>query len=507
MFEIVKMTHVCQYWRSTLISYPHLWTAVFVQKRHQDMVAACLERSRGAPLTVRLDLTAGDPYLYPNRPALEQVRITSGLPIDRRDPDHCRTGIDPLLEVEQIRRIRKLDVRFSILDWNFENALDGVKFFTSPLPALESLSLHADQDCAIRIYPNFPKDVFRWDSLPPTGLHHLTLRGCCIDPTQAVRNLTSFELSGLAYASYPMELDQHTFLPFISASPSLISLSLAHCKFPPREELSGVTPIRLPELRSLRLMGARKLPSFPRLVDVPAFNTLSSLRMLAHEPSDAGFYDGYILVHAESDDGFQLLYDTSNHGRAAKGFLTLTYNANPSLTFVCFEGRERGSRKLKGASLLPLFVNAEVLGISASFTDMYFYRFWKEHGFWKDLEGVGSQLTTLRLEVTEVMDKEVAKSVENLVEARLQKGAPLARLEVVFGGWHERRREEAKKRWEGSQAGLYRSVSCCSVTVVGATILSAVPSVSINANEKVLSHAVTQTRGLGIASPCVSVGS
>ena len=25
-FEIVKMTHICQYWRSTLISYPHLWS-------------------------------------------------------------------------------------------------------------------------------------------------------------------------------------------------------------------------------------------------------------------------------------------------------------------------------------------------------------------------------------------------------------------------------------------------------------------------------------------------
>ena len=60
MFEIVKLTHVCQYWWSTLISCPHLWSSIFVKNGHQNFVATCLERSREAPLTVRLDLEYGD---------------------------------------------------------------------------------------------------------------------------------------------------------------------------------------------------------------------------------------------------------------------------------------------------------------------------------------------------------------------------------------------------------------------------------------------------------------
>ena len=344
MFEIVKMTHICQYWRSALISYPHLWFTVFVQKLHKDFVVACLERSRGVPLAVGLDLTNGDPHRYPNG-MCEMVGASSGLRIDENNPGHYRTRIDPLLEVEHIRRIRELDVHLSMFDddrhdpnHDIRNALGGVEFFTSPLPTLENLRFHVDQDYAIKVYPKFPNDIFRWESLPPTKLRHLTLHGCYSDPTQAIRNLTSFELSGLNYANDPMELDQDTFLPFISSNPSLVSLSLAHCRFPDHEWLSGVAAVQLPELRTLRLMGARGLSRFPSLIDVPAFRTLSSLRILVHEPSSAGFSDGRFLVRAESDDGFQLLYDTFNHSKAASCWLGLTRHADPSLAFVRFEG-------------------------------------------------------------------------------------------------------------------------------------------------------------------------
>ena len=43
VFEIVKMTHIWQYWRSTLISCLHLWSSIFVKNDHKDFVAACLE--------------------------------------------------------------------------------------------------------------------------------------------------------------------------------------------------------------------------------------------------------------------------------------------------------------------------------------------------------------------------------------------------------------------------------------------------------------------------------
>ena len=49
---------------------------------------------------------------------------------------------------------------------------------------------------------------------------------------------------------------------------------------------------------------------FPGLIDVPAFDTLSSLRISARESVATGFRGTDFLVHAESDDGFQRYYNT-----------------------------------------------------------------------------------------------------------------------------------------------------------------------------------------------------
>jgi len=110
---------------------------------------------------------------------------------------------------------------------------------------------------------------------------------------------------------------------------------------------------------------------------------------------------------------------------------------------------------------LPILQNAEVLEFGAFLTGKH-YGFWGKHGFWKDLEKVGPQLTTVRFEVTGRVDWRAAKSVKNLVEARLQGGMPLTRLErMVFEEigeeWElmgKEREEEAKKHWEKFRAGL-----------------------------------------------------
>ena len=108
MFAIVKMAHVCQYWRSTLISYPHLWSSIFVRSDHRDFVAACLERGQEAPLTVHLNL-------------------------EYYDDEQCPDAIHPLLEGDHARRIRTLDVHLAMSntveeespDDRFRDALDA----------------------------------------------------------------------------------------------------------------------------------------------------------------------------------------------------------------------------------------------------------------------------------------------------------------------------------------------------------------------------------------------
>ena len=428
MFEIVKMTHVCQYWRSTLISCPHLWSSVFVKSDHKDFVTACLERSREVPLAVHLDLEHGD----------------------YRD-NHA--SINPIPEVVHLKRIRTLDVHLSLLkngedrsDQDFQNALNNFGLFVLPLPVLESLNFRADHLFNVDTHLEFPKALFFWGSSPPTALRHLTLHGCYGGPILDVRNLTSFELAGDPEAFDPIGLDQVTFLPFLSNNPSLVSLSLSHCGFPDRSQLSQVTPIELPELKTLQLIGIYGLSSFSGLVRVPALQGLSSLRISARENHCCPDF----LVHAESGDGFQLSYD-ANCREVAPGWLDITNGADPSPAFVRFGRWDFCGELVRGAGVSPLvlFSGARVLEISASFASHWY------HDFWEDLEKVGPQLATLRLEVIEGIKPAVAGSVETLARVRFNKGMPLTTMErMTFEDMSEEDEEKAKRLWEEFRAGL-----------------------------------------------------
>ena len=265
-FELVKMTHVCQYWRVTLISFPRLWSSVFVENDHKEFVAACLERSGRVPLDVCLDMTFRG-YKYHRK---YQARIY------------------PLLNNDHTERIRKLDIRLTlaedpeeIADEAFGRALKELKLFSSSLPFLESLSfsVHPEFESDDDTYTDLRRYLFGWNASPPIRLRHLTLHGCYGGLIPSIKNLTSFELAGVEHFA-PIELDQRTFLPFVSGNKSLVSLSLAHCSFPV-PELPRVIPIKLSGLKTLRLSNIRKSPGFPSLIEIPALKALSSLHIFA----------------------------------------------------------------------------------------------------------------------------------------------------------------------------------------------------------------------------------
>jgi len=92
--------------------------------------------------------------------------------------------------------------------------------------------------------------------------------------------------------------------------------------------------------------------------------------------------------------------------------------------FIRFEGRGHESVVKDGVGAFPpFFMKAKVLEVGVSFAGLDYPE------FWKDLEQVGPQLATLSLEVIEGMQPAIANSVEKLVEARFNKGRPLAKLE------------------------------------------------------------------------------
>ena len=303
-----------------------------------------------------------------------------------------------------------------------------------------------DHEFNVVTHLEFPIYLFRWGFSPPTKLRHLALHGCYGGPIQAVRNLISFELAG-GHASDPIKLDQFTFLPFISGNRSLASLSLSGCDFPDPAQLSSVTPVILPELKSLRLVDNYGLSGFPGLVDVPAYKSLSSLRISIR----SGAFGFHTLEHAASDDGFQLSYNPPHHADVLSDWLGAVYGADPSLSFIRFEGRGPEWAVKSGMTAFPpsLFVKAKILEIGASFAGLGY------PDFWEDLERVGPQLATLRLEVIQGMKPVMAQSVEKFVKARFNKGMPLAKLEKMrFEGMSKEGRKKAKKLWEEFRGGL-----------------------------------------------------
>ena len=456
MFEIVKMTHVCQYWRSTLVSYPHLWSLIFVKNDHKDFVAACLERSQEIPLAVRLDLKHGDYHQYPNCTCIRRD-WSSGTLFNECYPCRYHTTIHPLLEGVHLKRIRTLDAHLTLLDnadddpdEGFKNAPDNLRLFVVPLPVLESLNFRVDHKFDdVVTHLEFPEVLFFWGFSPPTTLRHLALRGCYGGPVLDLRNLTSFELAGVPEAFDPIVLDEHTFLPFISGNPSLVSLSLSHCSFPDRAQLSQVTPVELPELKTIRLIGIDGLSSFSGLIHIPALKNLSSL-WISTQRDPICSYDDF-LVRVESLNGFSLSYDSPNCHEAASDWFGVTDNVDPSPAFVRFERGDLGRVREGGGGISPLalFSSAKVLEIAASFAGPWY------HDFWGDLEKVGPQLATLRLEVIEGMEPAVSKLVERLARARFNKGMPLTTLErMTFEETKEEDEEKAKRLWEEFRAGL-----------------------------------------------------
>ena len=195
-------------------------------------------------------------------------------------------------------------------------------------------------------------------------------------------------------------------------------------------------------------MDIHGLPGFSCLVEVPAFKTISSIWISARDPG-SHFDSDRFLIRAEGDDGFQLSYDTSSDSEVMSDWLDIMRDADPSPSLVRFEGEVAQRGNGMRVSPFPLFVNATILEVGASFVKPWY------RDFWKDVEKVGPQLTTLRLEVVEGMDPAVAKSMKRLAKARFQRGMPLTKLErMKFEGVSEEDDVKAKKLWEEFRDGL-----------------------------------------------------
>ena len=60
--QVAPLTHVCQYWRTVLLSYPRIWSTVCMKPGNPSFISEWLARSQEVPLTVIAEFA--DPYSH-----------------------------------------------------------------------------------------------------------------------------------------------------------------------------------------------------------------------------------------------------------------------------------------------------------------------------------------------------------------------------------------------------------------------------------------------------------
>ena len=181
--SIVPLTHVCRYWRESIISTPENWASI--SGSNQDMVAVSLERAKAAPL-----------------------KISFNMLVDREFPSFADT-VGPYFH-----NTRTLAVSFIPSLEKFANMFPD---FPQSMPTLQSLTLTmyvggmANQEMSTDIFETFTP------SLKVLSLGHIPLYPSLLE----LRTLTELTICDSRFNTH---LD--TLLEFLEGNRSLESATL-----------------------------------------------------------------------------------------------------------------------------------------------------------------------------------------------------------------------------------------------------------------------------------------
>jgi hypothetical protein len=227
--DLVAATHVCRYWRSTLVSSPLLWTSFRLKSSPDlDRTFTYLERSKSTPI---------------------DVKISSRSPKDLEIFKHL---------APHITRARSLIIDGSHLDVPAISHL-----LRSPVPSLQHLQIDS-HECPIRL----PDDFLGQQALSLRSVNFSGIR-LTFESSFPLPNLTEFKLS-LPKGAGPIHMS--ALLRFFSASSQLqkIRINTGH------EVLQGIAPDQVVSLESLvefdcackpagRILPCLRLPRLKRL--------------------------------------------------------------------------------------------------------------------------------------------------------------------------------------------------------------------------------------------------
>jgi hypothetical protein len=309
-------------------------------------------------------------------------------------------------------------------------ALGSCRFFTSSFPQLLTLTWKNEET----------KHADHLFSIPPftPTLRSLTYVGAWSSLTAQVNNLTSFAFET---DFGPWGTNTEAVRLFMSNNRSLESLELKSVDF---VGASKGPPVQLLNLKYLSVgLGCKELST---IIHVPALRRLSSLR-ISSEADDPEMY-----TISATGDGFTF---TLNYFLRdfAETWENLTGYAKPVIRHIrLYDGPEEVDHYSRdNNTVILLMVDAQTLEVGLNYAREWY------RGFWDDLKQLGTQLKTIRFEVSGEMEPfadeddddwdYVLDTIEDLVKYRFDHGRPFSTVERMVVSESERANREQGYVW------------------------------------------------------------
>jgi len=302
------------------LSYPKIWSTLYMKPGNQSIISEWLARSRNTPLTVIAEFKD----TYDHLPCRYQDSATATL-TDANDRRVCPRH-KAILSLDQLlphrSRITDLDVLLHLSDpeWDDDNHRDdgepvllSHQFFRETLPNLQRLDFratHVEQD---RYMVPIPDSLFAGELRRLQELKYLGVTGGL---TERVKNLASCEIGYWSGSAGPSMISPGEFQSFFNNNQTIKSLTLSDCEYFPHSDRVA-TPTPMADLKFLKLYcsfaGDLKpilkhisLPQFKRLHTVELSPRFHAVQVVATDGSSHTFE--FLQFIGENPDFYPLQY-------------------------------------------------------------------------------------------------------------------------------------------------------------------------------------------------------
>ena len=271
-YRVIALTHICRRWRCALLSYPIIWSNIYMWRNSPELlVATLLRRSRGVPLTVNIQYYS-DRTLRFGCGCSHQPTWEAG--------DYCGHKPEQMPSLDLLEPFRAtihtLNVRYLRKETFDDGTMEDIlktPFFLGSFPNLESLRWSCSHLNGTGSGFKLPRKLFG-SSLP--RLQKLSMVNCwglLLTDTPMLKMMSVECTTQLSHIDIPA----NQFVHSLRRRQSLTSLSIADCNITP-DPNNIPSPVSMKNLKNITLRNVHSSNEF-RYLQCPSIGTFTTLRI------------------------------------------------------------------------------------------------------------------------------------------------------------------------------------------------------------------------------------